>query len=692
MASFIALIVVLLAGCYTSKALTVHHRANPVRKVVTLLQNMQTKVEDEGKKGEELFDKYMCYCKTAGGSLGDSIAAAEIKIPQLESTIKEDTATKTQLDADLVEHKKDREESKEILAKTAAMREKEAKSYAAEKADFESNIAALSKAIPAIEKGMGASFLQTEEAAILRKLSISMEMNAGDRGTLASFLSQGNGASYVPQSGEILGILKELKDEMTKDLNDATDTENGAIKDYEDLVAAKTKQIESLTKAIEIKTSRVGELAVKIAEFSNDLEDTEETLEQDKKFLADLDKNCVLKKKAWEAYSEEMQLELKALADTIKLLNDDDARELFTKTLPSSASSFIQIQDTSAAMQQRAMASLKGHSADPRVDLLEIALRGGKIGFTKIIGMIDDLVGVLEKEQGDDDKKKTWCLAEFDSSDDEKKMLELDISDIQKAIDDGEESITTLKNEMAALKEGLATLDGDVKTQTEQRKVEHSEYVELLAFNNAAKDLLGMAKNRLNKFYNPKLYKAPPKRVMSEEDQITVNMGGTLAPTSAPGGIAGTGIMLAETGLHTVSEGFLAYQKSTEENAGVLAMLDLLINDIDKQNTEMEMTEKESQADYEKFMKDAASKRAEDSKLLTDKMESEAAVSDEVEQNKEALKSKSTNLAQTNEYIGGLHKDCDWLLKNYDLRKEARDEEIDSLKKGKDVLNGADYS
>merc|ERR1712187_1047150 len=86
---------------------------------------------------------------------------------------------------------------------------------------------------------------------------------------------------------------------------------------------------------------------------------------------------------------------------------------------------------------------------------------------------------------------------------------------------------------------------------TEQRKEENKEYTELMANDAAAKELLGFARNRLNKFYNPKLYKAPPKRVLSEEDRITVNMGGTLAPTAAPGGIAGTGVAFADVSQHS---------------------------------------------------------------------------------------------------------------------------------------------
>merc|ERR1719271_979090 len=113
-----------------------------------------------------------------------------------------------------------------------------------------------------------------------------------------------------------------------------------------------------------------------------------------------------------------------------------------------------------------------------------------------------------------------------------------------------------------------------------------------MASDGAAKDLLGFAKNRLNKFYNPKLYKPPPKRELSEEDQIVVNMGGTLAPTAAPGGIAGTGIALAQAAPPPPPGANLAYKKSGEESNGVIAMIDLLVADVDKENQVMEVEEK----------------------------------------------------------------------------------------------------
>merc|ERR1719324_1508272 len=376
-------------------------------------------------------------------------------------------------------------------------------------------------------------------------------MVPADRDVLASFLSEGS--SYAPKSGEIVGILKTMKDEMEKDLSDATAEENGAIQSFDSLVASKKKEIEALTKEIESKTGRVGQLGVKLAQMENDLEDTQEGLAEDKKFYADLDKNCELKKKEWAAYKEMEAQEMVALADTIKVLNDDSALELFKQTLPSASSSFMQVQVSSHAVRQRALGALRvvrktGVKADPRLDLIAVAMHGGKMGFEKIIKMIDSLVVDLKAEQGIDNDKKSYCEAEFDKAEDKKKGLELDISDLEKAIEDGEESIATLAAEIKALGKGIKELDKSVAEATETRKAEHDDYVETLAANTAAKDLLEFAKNRLNKFYNPKLYKAPPKRELSEEDRATLAAGGTLAPTAAPGGIAGTGIGLSQTG------------------------------------------------------------------------------------------------------------------------------------------------
>jgi len=237
---------------------------------------------------------------------------------------------------------------------------------------------------------------------------------------------------------------------------------------------------------------------------------------------------------------------------------------------------------------------------------------------------------------------------------------------------------------------------------TEQRKAEHDDYTQVIADDSAAKELLGLAKNRLNKFYSPKLYKPPPKRDLSEEERITVNMGGTLAPTAAPGGIAGTGVTaFADVAAHVQQskdapppppEAVGAYKKKSEESTGVISMIDLLITDLDKEIAEAETTEKNAQADYEGMMQDSAAKRAADSKSIQEKEGSKAAMEVELQDHEGTKKATEKELAATLGYLHSLHLECDWLLKYYTVRKEARDGEIDSLQKAKAVLSGADYS
>merc|ERR1719379_2683672 len=180
--------------------------------------------------------------------------------------------------------------------------------------------------------------------------------------------------------------------------------------------------------------------------------------------------------------------------------------------------------------------------AQPAIDFIEMALQGKQMGFEKVITMIDDMVANLKKEQEADDSLKVYCDKEFDASDDKKKQLELSISDSETAIEELQGSIAMLADEMEALTDGIKALDKSVAEATELRKSEHEDYSELMTNDANAKEVLLWAKNRLNKFYNPKLYKAPPKRVLSAEDTIVTSMGGTLAPTNPPGGIAGTGI------------------------------------------------------------------------------------------------------------------------------------------------------
>jgi prefoldin subunit 5 len=676
---------------------------NPIRKVVQMLQMMSKKVEEEGKKEKELFDKFVCYCKNGAATLGQSIADNNAKVPQLQSDIE---AAEQQLETtkqELAQHQTERDAAKEAMAKATAIREKEHAVFVKDSDNLKANIGALDKAIPAIETGMGGGFLQTDAAKLLRRVALSDDdLTDFDREQLVAFM-QGSSAGnegYVPKSGQIVGILKQMHDEFSKDLAELVAQEEAAVKTYDELMAAKTKEVEAHTAAIERKTVLVGELSVEIVNMKNDLTDSEEALIEDQKFLADLDKNCDAKKKEWEERQKLRSQELVALAETIKILNDDDALELFKKTLPSP--SLLQIRAGIDKVQTRALQYVKSikqqhHSYRPDLDLIALALTGKKVDFSKVIKMIDDMVVLLGKEQADDDHKKEYCAGQLDFTDDKMKELGHTISDLDTQIADTQEMLKTLEEELKALADGIVALDKSVQEATIQRKKENEEYTELMASNTAAKQLIEFAKNRMNKFYNPKLYKPPPKRELTEEERISLNMGGTMAPTAAPGGIAGTGVTVLTQSKHQDApppppETFGEYSKKSEESNGVIGMMDLLIRDLDKEMTEAETEEKNSQEEYEEMMDDSAAKRADDSKAITEKESAKAEAEEDLTTAKGAKATAAEELGATKEYDHQLHAECDWLLENFEVRKTARAEEVSALKNAKAVLAGADFS
>merc|ERR1719453_813890 len=141
---------------------------------------------------------------------------------------------------------------------------------------------------------------------------------------------------------------------MDASLAKATSEEESAIKDFNALVSAKTKEINALGKEIESKTSRIGELGVELVTLKEDLDDTTKSLAEDEAFLKDLAKNCKTKEDEWAVRQKVRAEELLAIADTIKLLNDDDALELFKKTLPKT--SLLQLRTNEQPVTQRAVA------------------------------------------------------------------------------------------------------------------------------------------------------------------------------------------------------------------------------------------------------------------------------------------------------------------------------------------------
>jgi hypothetical protein len=669
--------------------------ANPIRKIVTLLQNMQKEIEAEGAKEKELFDKFMCFCSGNNGDLTKKAADAKAAIEQLTAKLKSEEAEKVQIAQELIDHKKDREGAGSDIEEATVLREKEASEFAALKADSETNIAAMAKAIPALEKGMGgAALLQMPGGDRMKKLVESYpNMDAGDRRDVMAFFQEGG--DYAPASGQIVGILKGMKDDMEAELKESIADEEKAITGFGELKASKETEIEMATEAIETKTGRSGEIAVSVVQTKDAVEDTTEELADTEKFLVQLESECATKEKEFAERSKVRAEEVKAVSEAISILNDDDALDVFKKARPSALVQeelgFLQKSNSKASKAKKAQAILAAAAQKantPQLNLLlytlnsqlKMSSKGKARGLESVIKMIDDMVVILGKDQADDDKSKTFCEDELEKATDEQKAATEKKAQVEAQIGEATDAIDELADQIATLEADIKDLDKTVAQATEQRKEEHADFLEMQQLNEAAMQLIEKAKNRLQKFYNPTLYKAAPKTENTMEEKIIE--AGTFVQIKAHDEDNSDDALS-----QTLSGG---YQKS-EKSAGVIGLMDMMVREIETDMKDSEYEEKTSQADYGKLMSSSEETRAANSKGIVTKAASKATLEGKLEASKEAHTAVSTDLDLIASTLGDLHMQCDFLLQNYGLRKEARANEIESLKNAKAILSGADF-
>merc|ERR550537_3766 len=294
------------------------------------------------------------------------------------------------------------------------------------------------------------------------------------------------------------------------------------------------------------------------------------------------------------------------------------------------------------------------------------------------------MVVLLGKQQKEDDKQKVWCEDELEKATDEEAATKTKLAQVDAAISEQQDTISSAMEEISTLTSEIAELDKAVADATEQRKEDHQAYVEGVQMNEAAMGLVEKAKNRMQKFYNPTLYKAPPKKEMSMEDKIMQagsfvqirrsDSESDVAPPPPP---------------ETFESGA---PKKNAKSAGVIGMMDQIIKDLGNEMKDAEYEEKTAQKDYAELMADSQANRAADSKALVGAEATKAEVEAKLMTSKETRAATAEDLKLVGNTIKELHVSCDFILENYDLRKEARTNEIESLKNAKAVLAGASFS
>merc|ERR1719299_157982 len=364
----------------------------PVTKVITLLKDMQTQLEKEAEEDEEIYEKMACWCETNDKEKTKAIADAEARIEDLTSEIESLTAASARLNAEIVNLEKEIAKNQAALDKATAIRTKELAEFNAEEKDMLQSITALKSAITVLSKHHGGALLQSTQMQLQTTLEHELNkhesmlhgvLTKSQRKLIASFVQAPEDyfdaeptfkQSYAPQSGEIFGILKQMKETFESNLSQSQKDELANQKAYEDLKAAKEEEIAAGQAQVEMKTQELATTDEKLAQSKQDIEDTRASLAADEKFLMNLKEKCQMTDQEWEERQKTRQLEIEAVSKALAILSSDDAHDLFTKTFNPALLQKISSQNSKrqAAASKLLTEVAKKHN-DPR--LIALALK-----------------------------------------------------------------------------------------------------------------------------------------------------------------------------------------------------------------------------------------------------------------------------------------------------------------------------
>merc|ERR1719487_221011 len=510
-----------------------------------------------------------------------------------------------------------------------------------------------------------------------------------DRRQVLAFLQQGADSDEMSAgSGEILGIMKQMKEEMESNLAGAEKDEATAIEGFESLSASKETEIEVATEAIETKMARSGELAVSVVQTKDALEDALEEIANAGKYAEQLAAQCATKEKEFAAAAKLRAEEISAISAAIGILNDDDALDVFKKTA-SFAQAPVLLQSTrhkasKAKTAQAMLASIANKYSSVPMKLMLYTLNSklklkSKGGMDEVIKMIDDMVVLLGKQQTEDDNAVELCKEEFDKAEDEEKAAKTKLDQLSAALTEQTDAISSLMEEISVLTKSIQELDYAVAQATEQRKEEHAEYIEAVQMNEAAIGLVGKAKAKLEKFYKASFVQTTAKAAVQEAQPfsfVQIKSHSMKSDSDALFDVA------------PAPEALVQY-KNNNKAPGVMGMMDDIVHDLESDVKDLEYEEKTAAKDYGELMADSQETRAGNSKAIVDKTATKAETEGKLMETKEALSGAAEDVKLSAATISDLHASCDFIMQNYEMRKEARANEVDSLKNAKAVLSGA---
>eukprot|EP00933_Yihiella_yeosuensis_P030832 TRINITY_DN243_c0_g4_i1.p1 TRINITY_DN243_c0_g4~~TRINITY_DN243_c0_g4_i1.p1 ORF type:complete len:679 (+),score=233.07 TRINITY_DN243_c0_g4_i1:67-2103(+) len=625
---------------------------NPVKKVIALLKKMSKKVEDEGREEAKLYDKFECWCKTTTSAFEKDIAAPDAPSAVKQADIDSAQAELTSASTEVAALQSDKKSNAASVAAATAQRQKANEDFKKAHGSEEDTLSAASQALEILRKKSGKSqALVQQKAQLGKRLAAAPGVNEDQKQQVTALLA---GLSKTPDLA--MGTLEGIEDSAKKAMSDLVAQENSELDSFTKLKSSKADESQSLQDQIDRKNERIGELGVSIVDMKHQLKNLLKTAAEGKEGLAKTKEQCEDKAKAWEERKTLRNQELLQIKEAIKVMNADAAHETLGNAL--SSASLLQFRSEQDKVKEAALQQIqKGLAHSPDLNFLAMALSGKAVDFTKVTTMINDMLGMMKKQQADDDNKKAYCTSSFRESGRTQQILKRDLSDIHVSLKDKKGSIDLLVGEIASIHEDQAKLDQSVKDAQEQRAAEAKEFKETSATDTAAVQLINVAVNQLNKFYNPNAYLAKPSFLQVEDSQAPKTFGDT-------------------------------YVKN-KDSASVIGMLEQLIGDITQELKAAESQEKRAQKYFAQAMDLSAERKATNANSIYAKEKAKADVEEAKQTEDSAKTSKEAEIQAAKEVEENLHEECDWLLKNHGAREAAREAESTSLKNAKATLAGA---
>merc|ERR1712226_148155 len=610
----------------------------PVSKVITLLKDMLKQLEKEAEEDEEIYDKVACWCETNDREKTKAIADAEAKIADLTVKIEELTAVSARLNTEIKNHESEVAANQEALDQATAIRQKQLAEFNAEEKDLLESISALKATITVLAKHHGGSLLQLPRSHILgvaTTLQHEMQKHAAllqgvlthsERKAVNAFIQAPEDyfdasptfkQSYAPQSGEIFGILRQMKETFEANLSDAQKEEMANQKAYTDLKAAKEAEIAAGQSQIDTKTQELADTDEKLAQAKEDIEDTRNSLAADEKFLMMLKEKCQMTDKEWEERQKTRQLEMEAVSKALAILSGDDAHDLFTRTFNPAL-----LQEASSADSSRRIraASLLKAVADKHNNpkLATLAYKVRLDAFTRVKKAIDDMIAQLLKEKEDEIKHKDFCVDEFNTNQLQTEKKEREKQDLIAKIEDLTMTIEKLTKAIDTLKAEIAEMQVQLKRAGEDREKQDKEFQGTVSDQRETQRLLQAALVHLQDFYGKK---ETPAGLLQRQEPVGPPPLLGLRPT-----------------------------RRNAASGGVMSLIQQIISDAKAMEAETIRSEEDAQKAYEDFVKETNASIEAKSKDIVNKSELKAKAETDLVETKEAKEAVMLELEQLSNY------------------------------------------